>query len=47
MRVDVLRAAAYVLMAYAGMEYGTFNETVARHVPVEISHQYKNRLPEN
>lgn len=47
MRVDEAKSAAYALMAYAGMEYGKFNEAVLRDVPVEVYHQYKNRLPEN
>ena len=47
MRVDELKSAAYALMAYAGMEYGKFNEAVTRSVPVEVYHQYKSRLPEN
>ena len=47
MRVDELRSAAYALKAYAGMEYGKFNETVLRDVPVEVFHQYKERMPEN
>lgn len=47
MRVDECRSAAYALKAYAGMEYGKFNETNLRDVPVEVYHQYKDRLPEN
>ena len=47
MRVDEARSAAYALKAYAGMPYGKFNETVLRDVPVEVFHQYKERLPEN
>lgn len=47
MRVDECRSAAYALKAYAGMEYGKFEETNLRDVPVEIYHQYKDRLPEN
>jgi len=47
MRVDEAKAAAYALMAYAGLEYGKFNESVLRNVPVEVFHQYKNRLPES
>ncbi len=47
MRVDECRSAAYALKAYAGMEYGKFEETHLREVPVEIYHQYKDRLPEN
>lgn len=47
MRVDECRSAAYALKAFAGMEYGKFNETHLREVPVDIFHQYKNRLPKN
>ena len=46
MRVDECRSAAYALKAYAGMAYGKFEETNLRDVPVEIFHQYKDRLPE-
>ena len=46
MRVDELRAGVYALQALAGMEYGKFNEAMARHVPREIYEQYKDRLPE-
>ena len=47
MRVDEAKSAAYALMAYAGMDYGKFNEAVLRDVPVEIFEQYKHRLPDN
>lgn len=47
MRVDEARSAAYALKAYAGMEYGKFNETFLRDVPFEVFLQYKDRLPEN
>ena len=47
MRVDECRSAAYALKAYAGMAYGKFEETNLRDVPVEVFHQYKDRLPEN
>ena len=47
MRVDECRSAAYALKAYAGMEYGKFEETNLRDVPVEVYLQYKDRLPEN
>jgi len=33
MRVDEAKSAAYALMAYAGMEYGKFNEARLRDVP--------------
>ncbi len=47
MRVDECRSAAYALKALSGMEYGKFEETHLREVPVEVYHQYKDRLPEN
>lgn len=47
MRVDEARSAAYALKAYAGLEYGKFNETYLRDVPFEVYLQYKDRLPEN
>lgn len=46
MRVDECRSAAYALKAYAGMEYGKFEETNLRDVPYEVFLQYKERLPE-
>ena len=47
MRVDECRSAAYALKAYAGMEYGKFEETNLRDVPYTVYLQYKDRLPEN
>lgn len=47
MRVDECRSAAYALKAFAGLQYGKFEETNLRDVPVEVFHQYKDRLPEN
>ncbi len=47
MRVDEVRSAAYALKAYSGMEYGKFNETYLREVPLEIYETYKDRLPYN
>lgn len=44
MRVDECKSVAYALKAYAGMEYGKFNETVLRDVPYEVYLQYKERL---
>ena len=46
MRVDECRSAAYALMAYAGMEYGKFEETNLRDVPYDAYLAYKDRLPE-
>lgn len=47
MRVDECRSAAYALKAFAGMEYGKFNETYLREVPREVYEEYKHKLPEN
>lgn len=47
MRVDELKSAAYAMMAYAGIEYGKFEEARLRNVPREVFEQYKDRLPEN
>jgi len=47
MRIDECRSAAYALKAYAGMEYGKFEETNMRDVPSEIFHKFKDRLPDN
>ena len=47
MRVDECRSAAYALKAYAGMDYGKFDETNLRDVPVEVFQKYKDRLPAN
>jgi galactokinase/galacturonokinase len=47
MRVDECRSAAYALKAFAGLEYGKFNETNLRDVPREVYEQYKDKLPEN
>ena len=47
MRVDECRSAGYALKAYAGMEYGKFQETFLRDVPYEVYLQYKDKLPEN
>lgn len=47
MRVDECRSAAYALKAFSGMEYGKFEKTHLREVPVGIFNRYKDRLPEN
>ena len=47
MRVDECRSAAYALKAYAGMEYGKFNETHLREVPHAVYLQYQDKLPES
>lgn len=45
MRVDELRSGVYALQAFAGMDYGKFNEANARNVPYEVYLEYKDRLP--
>lgn len=45
MRVDELRSGVYALQAFAGLEYGKFNEANARNVSYEIYQTYKDRLP--
>ncbi len=47
MRVDECRSAAYALKAYAGMEYGKFEETNLRDVPYEVYLEHKDKLPGN
>lgn len=47
MRVDEAKSAAYALKAFAGMEYGKFQDTRLRDVPVDVFEQYKHRLPDN
>lgn len=47
MRVDECRSAAYALKAYAGMEYGKYEDTFLRDVPKEIYESYRDRLPVN
>ena len=46
MRVDELRAGVYALQAFAGLDYGKFQQANARHVPYSIYQAYKDRLPE-
>ena len=47
MRVDECRSAAYALKAFAGMDYGKFEETNLRDVPYEVYLKYRDRLPAN
>ncbi len=46
LRQDECKAAAYDLMAYAGLTYGKFSEAVLRDVPREVFDAYGDRLPE-
>ena len=45
LRQDECKAAAYYLLAYAGMDYGKFKDTVLRSVPRAVFEEYKDRLP--
>ena len=45
MRVDELRSGVYALKAFAGMDYGKFNESNARDVSWETYQEYKDKLP--
>ena len=45
LRQDECKAAAYTLLAYAGMDYGKFKDTVLRSVPRAVFEEYKDRLP--
>lgn len=47
LRQDECKAAAYSLMAYAGMTYGKFEDARLRDVPMEAFEAYKDRLPDN
>lgn len=47
MRVDECRSAAYALKAFAGMEYGKFEETNLRDIPKEVYLAHRDKLPEN
>lgn len=46
-RVDECRSAAYVLKAYAGIEYGQFKDTFLRDVPRSCFDTFKNKMPKN
>nr|MCR5825959.1 GHMP kinase [Oscillospiraceae bacterium] len=47
LRQDECKAAAYSLLAYAGLDYGKFSDTRLRDVPPEVFEAYRDRLPEN
>lgn len=47
LRQDECKAAAYSLLAFAGLPYGKFKNAVLRDVPREVFNIYKDRLPEN
>lgn len=47
LRQDECKAAAYSLLAYAGLDYGKFADTRLREVPVSVFEEYKHLLPDN
>ena len=47
LRQDECKAAAYTLLAHAGIPYGKFGETYLRQVPKHVFEEYKELLPEN
>ena len=47
LRQDECKAAAYSLLAHAGLEYGKFTDTRLRDVPTPVFEQYKDSLPAN
>lgn len=44
-RTDELRAAAYLLKALSGKEYGKFQDTNMRDISIDIYEKYKDKLP--
>ena len=44
-RVDEAKAAAYTLLAHAGLDYGKFRETYLTDVPREVYEKYAHLLP--
>ena len=47
LRQDECKAAAYSLLAHAGLPYGKFREAVLRDVPRPVFEQYAELLPES
>lgn len=47
LRQDECKAAAYSLLAHAGLQYGKFADTRLRDVPTPVFEEYKDRLPDN
>ena len=45
MRVDELKSASYALKAFAGLDYGKFEDSRLRDVPEEIFRKYGEGLP--
>ena len=47
LRQDECKAAAYTLLAHAGLEYGKFIDTRLRDVPRQVFEENKDKLPES
>ncbi len=47
LRQDECKAAAYNLLAFAGLPYGKFKDTVLRNVPYPVFEEYAPKLPDN
>ena len=47
LRQDECKAAAYSLLAHAGLKYGKFADTRLRDVPTPVFETYKDKLPDN
>lgn len=47
LRVDETKSAAYCLKAFAGIDYGKYDETHLREISPEIFGKYKHLLPDN
>ena len=45
LRQDECKAAAYSLLARAGLEYGKFKDTRLRDVPADVYYEYRDILP--
>ena len=45
LRQDECKAAAYSLLAAAGLEYGKFKDTRLRDVPADVYYEYRDILP--
>lgn len=45
MRVDELKSASYALKAFSGLEYGRFEDSRLRDVPVDVFHEFRKKLP--
>ncbi len=46
LRQDECKAAAYALLSYAGLDYGSFADTRLRDVPEDVFLSYRDRLPD-